>query len=78
MIKLVIGCVTLLPEGYKNRYFNVEALSPSIPVERMDKSDAEDLVKEIQSETKEIVDEIMYVLADGEYIYDSNIDYDND
>ena len=64
-MELIVGCVTRMPEGYTDRYFNVEVYGEDLDGNRLDKEyniNLYYLIEDIQCMVEEIVDEVVYLL----------------
>lgn len=73
-MELIVGCVTRMPEGYTDRYFNVEVYGEDLDGNRLEDGcniNLHYLIEDIQPMVAEIVDEVVYLVdgATGELLW---------
>lgn len=59
-MELIVGCVTRMPDGYDDRYFNVEVIGDRLTDGC--EINLHYLMEDIQPMVAEIVDEIVYLI----------------
>jgi len=69
-MELIVGCVTRMPEGYDDRYFNVEVIGTDLNDNRLSNDNGCNinlhyLIIDIQPMVDEIVDEVVYLIEKG-------------
>lgn len=66
-MELTVGCRTNMPDGYDDRYFNIEVYGTDMDDNRLNEDDEQEinlhyLKEDIQGIAAEIVDDIVYLM----------------